>query len=71
MSFITGFDRQQTALFPQAIDQLIDSNNPVRFIDVFVDNLKTVDYGFKDVAANTNGRPPFNPTDLLKIYIYG
>ena len=71
MSFITGFDRQQTALFPQAIDQLIDSNNPVRFIDVFVDNLKTVDYGFKDVAANINGRPPFNPADLLKLYIYG
>lgn len=53
MSFITGFDRQQTALFPQAIDQLIDSNNPVRFIDVFVDNLKTVDYGFCSFRLKT------------------
>ena len=42
MSFIQGFDRHQTALFPQAIDELIDSNNPVRFIDVFVDQLKIV-----------------------------
>lgn len=71
MSFITGFDRHQTALFPQAIDELIDANNPARFIDIFVDSLKIVDFGFKDVAKNVNGRPPFNPSDLLKLFIYG
>ncbi len=71
MSFITGFDRHQTALFPLAIDELIDSNNPVRFIDIFVDQLAITEFGFKDVRQNTNGRPPFNPADLLKLYIYG
>ena len=71
MSFIKGFDRHQTALFPQAIDELIDSNNPVRFIDVFVNQLEMVEFGFKDVRKNTNGRPPYHPADLLKLYIYG
>ncbi len=71
MSFIQGFDRHQTALFPQAIDELIDSNNPVRFIDIFVNQLKIVEFGFKDVRKNINGRPPYNPADLLKLYIYG
>ena len=71
MSYITGFNRQQTALFPQSIDELIDPNNPVRFIDIFVDRLNVIEFGFKDVRQNNNGRPPFNPADLLKLYIYG
>jgi transposase len=71
MSFITGFDRKQTALFPQAIDELIAPNNPIRFIDTFVDQLKIVEFGFKDISKNVNGRPSFNPSDLLKLYIYG
>jgi transposase len=71
MSYITGFDRTQTALFPQAIDELIASDNPVRFIDLFVQSLPLADFGFKDVRMNVNGRPPFNPADLLKLYIYG
>ena len=71
MSYITGFDRTQTALFPQAIDELIAPDNPVRFIDLFVESLPLADFGFKDVRMNVNGRPPFNPADLLKLYIYG
>lgn len=71
MSYITGFDRQQTVLIPETIDSLIDKNNEVRFIDLFVDSLNIVEMGFKDVRLNKNGRPPFNPKDLLKLYIYG
>ena len=71
MSYITGFNRKQTALFPQAIDELISPDNTIRFIDLFVDKLNIVEYGFKDVSLNVNGRPPFNPSDLLKLYIYG
>ena len=71
MSYIKGFDRKQTALFPQSIDQIIDSNNTVRFLDLFVEQLQIVTFGFKDVSKNVNGRPPFNPKDLLKLYIYG
>jgi len=71
MSYIVGFDRKQTALFPRAIDEIIDPENTVRFIDLFVDQLNIVEFGFKDVRLNINGRPPFNPSDLLKLYIYG
>lgn len=39
-------------------------------IDVFVDSLDVVKLGFKDVKQNTNGRPPYHPKDLLKLYIY-
>ena len=71
MNYKTGFDRKQTVLFPETMDQLIEKNNPVRFIDVFVNSLKEVGLGFKDVSNNTNGRPPYHPKDLIKLYIYG
>lgn len=71
MNYIKGFDRKQAVLIPDTIDQLIDSKNPVRFIDAFVESLNVVDFGFKDIRLNKNGRPPFHPKDLLKLYIYG
>ncbi len=55
----------------QTIDQLIDENNAVRFIDSLVKYLSLVDFGFNDIRNNKNGRPPYNPADLLKFYIYG
>ncbi len=71
MNYITGFDRKQAVLFPETLDQLIEINNAVRFIDIFVDTLDIVEMGFKDVRCNINGRPPYHPKDLLKLYIYG
>jgi transposase len=71
MNYIKGYDRNQAVLIPETIDQLIDKNNPVRFIDVFVESLNVVGFGFKDIRLNKNGRPPFHPKDLLKLYIYG
>jgi len=71
MNYITGFDRKQAVLFPETLDQLIGSNNAVRFIDTFVETLGLVEMGFKDVRHNINGRPPYHPKDLLKLYIYG
>ncbi|NOQ91247.1 MAG: IS1182 family transposase [Flavobacteriaceae bacterium] len=71
MSYIQGFNRKQAVLIPETIEQLIAENNPVRFIDAFVNSLAVVDFGFKDIRLNKNGRPPFHPKDLLKLYIYG
>ena len=71
MNYITGFDRQQSVLIPETIVLLIETNNSVRFIDAFVDPLDVVGFGFKDIRLNKNGRPPFHPKDLLKLYIYG
>ena len=71
MSYIKGFNRKQAVLFPETIDQIIDSKNPIRFIDQFVDKLDVAKLGFNDVRKNVNGRPPYHPSDLLKLYIYG
>lgn len=49
MSYITGFNRSQTVLFPQSIEDLIADDNPVRFIESFIESLNIVELGFKDV----------------------
>ena len=46
MNYIKGFDRKQAVLIPETIDQLISDNNPVRFIDAFVNSLAVVDFLF-------------------------
>jgi len=71
MNYIIGIDRNQATLIPETIDQLIEKNHEVRFIDSFVDSLNVVEFGFRDIRLNGNGRPPFHPKDLLKLYIYG
>ena len=70
MKYIQGQNRTQTHLFPISLDESIDTNNEVRFIDVFVDSLNLSNFGFK-VDFEENGRPAYHPSDLLKLYIYG
>ena len=70
MKYIQGKDRLQKTMFPDLIDDYIEDGNPVRFIDAFVNSLNLKDLGFKYSDSN-NGRPPYNPTDILKLYIYG
>jgi transposase len=71
MSHISGFERSQILLLPEAVDDYVDADNPVRFIDVFVDELELSAAGFVRVAAKATGRPGYSPADLLKLYIYG
>jgi len=70
MKFIQGHDRAQTHLFPVSLEQAIDPDNMVRFIDLFVDSLPLNEYGFRTDFIE-NGRPAYHPEDLLKLYIYG
>ena len=49
----------------------VDADNPVRFIDAFVDGLDLATAGFARVAAKATGRPGYAPVDLLKLYVYG
>lgn len=70
MKFIQGHDRTQTHLFPVSLEQSIDKDNEVRIIDLFVDSLSLLDYGFK-MEFIENGRPAYHPGDILKLYIYG
>src|SRR5712672_2146778 len=71
MTHITGHDRRQTLLLPEAVDDYVGANNPVRFIDAFVDQLDLAAAGFIRVAPKATGRPGYAPGDLLKLYIYG
>jgi transposase len=69
--FIAGVDRGQITLFPERLNDWIGEDNPVRVVDVFVDELDLGDLGFDRVAPETTGRPGYHPSVLLKLYIYG
>ena len=71
MSHIAGHDRTQTLLLPESVDDYVGPENPVRFIDAFVNGLDLTAAGFARVAAKVTGRPGYAPKDLLKLYIYG
>ena len=69
--FVEGADRGQSTLFPECLDDWIDEDNPVRVIDVFVDELDLGELGFGGVDPKATGRPSYHPSALLKLYIYG
>lgn len=71
MAHISGDDRSQQLLLPDAVDDWVSADNPVRFIDAFVDGLDLERAGFERVQANRTGRPGYDPADLLKLYLYG
>jgi len=71
MEYIQGTDRRQEILFPEIIDDYIEEGNPVQFIEAFVNSLNLKELGFKHAELNSTGRPPYDPADLLKLYIYG
>ena len=71
MAHITGEDRSQLLLLPDAVDDYVGPDNPVRFIDAFVDGLDLEAAGFQRVQPAEKGRPGYDPADLLKLYIYG
>ena len=69
--FIEGTDRGQSTLFPECLEDWIHEDNPVRVIDVFVDELDLGERGFGRVDPAGTGRPSYHSSVLLKLYIYG
>lgn len=69
--FVEGTDRGQSTLLPECLDDWISEDNPVRVIDVFVDELDLAEVGFGRVDPKATGRPSYHPSVLLKLYIYG
>src|SRR4030081_3156428 len=69
--FVEGTDRVQSTLFPECLEDWIGEDNPVRVIDVFVDELDLAGLGFNGVEPEVTGRPSYHPSVLLKLYIYG
>jgi transposase len=71
MPHIHGASRDEVLLFPPSLDEYITDDNPLRFIDAFVDQLDLNDLGFTRAVASPLDRPAYHPATLLKLYIYG
>src|SRR6202045_2895537 len=69
--FVQSEDRIQGVLLPEYLDDYVAEDNPVRVIDVFVDELDLGALGFDGVIPEATGRPAYHPGALLKIYVYG
>jgi len=69
--FIEGEDRRQATLLPDSLEDYVTEDNPVRVVDVFIDELDLQAMGFVGVVPEVTGRPAYHPATLLKIYLYG
>ena len=69
--FVEGADRRQSWLLPDTLDDYVTEDNPVRVVDVFIDELDLAELGFAGMAPAATGRPAYHPATLLKIYLYG
>ena len=69
--FVEGEDRRQGILLPEFLEDYVSEENPVRVIDVFVEELDLGALGFEGVVPEATGRPAYHPGVLLKIYVYG
>lgn len=71
MGHRSGESRQQAALFPVLLDELVAEHALVRVVDAWVEALDMKALGFAKAQAQTMGAPPYDPADLLKLYIWG
>lgn len=71
MGYIEGMDRRQSVAFPSYLDDYVAEDNPVRFVDAFVEGLDLVGLGFDHSEPKDRGRPAYRPGLLLRLYVYG
>jgi transposase len=71
MGYVGGQSRAQGALFPVALDDMVGEDHAVRVIDAFVAGLDLGPLGFQKAQPAATGRPPYDPGDLLRLYLYG
>ena len=71
MEFIRGVDREQIILFPESVEEYIDDNSVARVIDAYINSLDLEALGFSRTQTKETGRPPYDPKDILRLYVYG
>ena len=71
MGYVTGTDSRQMTLGVWSIEDEVPQDSPARFIEVFVDSLDLETMGFEHTVPAPTGRPPYNPYDLVKLYVWG
>ena len=69
--FIEGIDRRQSLILPPSLDDYVSESNPVRVVEVFIDQVNLAALGFAGVVPEATGRPSYHPFTILKIYLYG
>src|ERR1700709_1480232 len=69
--FIDGEDRMQRALLPHSLEDYVGEENPVRVVEVFIEELDLAALGFSGMTPAATGRPAYHPSTMLKIYLYG
>ena len=70
--FKTGACRGQSSLLPPRIEDYVGPDNPVRVIEAYVSMLDLAALGFRHADRDGGaGQPPYDPADLLKLYLYG
>ena len=69
MQFIQGSNRHQS--YFSTLDEQVSADNGVRLIDAFIDKLELQQLGFGNTVHKSEGRPPYAPSVLLKLYLYG
>ncbi len=69
MQFIQGSNRNQT--FFATLEDQVSADNPVRLVDAFIEKLELKKLGFTNTVYKSEGRPPYDPSVLLKLYLYG
>ncbi len=69
--FIEGENRFQSTLFPESLEDYIAEDNSIRVVDAFVNKLDLKQLGFDRAEPSATGRPGYQPSMMLKIYVYG
>ena len=71
-SYVAKIGRKQSLLLPEMIEEYIDENNSARLFDSFVDSLDLKEMNFRyAVLEEGPGRPSYDPSDMLKLYLWG
>jgi transposase len=72
-AFKAGESRHQACLLPPRIEDYVGLDNPVRAIESFVCALDLAKLGFRHAGRGSEevGQPPYDPADLLRLYLYG
>lgn len=71
MGYVEGASREQVVLFPEVLDDYVSGENPVRFLEAWVNQLPLGEMGFSKAEPAELGRPGYDPRDMLKLYVYG
>jgi len=71
MRYKQGQPRHQTSFLPPSVEDYVDVDAPVRVVDAFVQSLDMIQLGFDKAITAKTGCKPYDPADLLKLYLYG